>query len=127
MTSTRDELRMSVFTEQRGGWPGAIWSSDLRTLQRLRDGLHNLGPSQEQGDDACRWYPGYFTTVLHAVRVSPRPSLMFRNLPIRFAVCGAPAVVLVIAEGRERCLACGARLRAAAIERGGDNAPDTCG
>lgn len=101
--------------------PSQFRPVDIETLERLLARLQAWEPpprSPRDGDGGrdesggiIRWYPGYFTASLHAVEPSSAPPLLFRGLQIRWAVCGAPATVFEVPEGKDRCEACGAILR----------------
>lgn len=96
--------------------PGEFRPVDLETLERLLAGLQAWEPpprsprdsetSKDEPSGTIHWYPGYFTALLHAVELSAGPPLLFRGLRIRWAVCSAPATVIEVPEGKERCEAC---------------------
>lgn len=114
-----------VLAPEKGGDqlpdPGEFRPVDLETLQRLLAGLQAWEPPPQSPQDDDRgqdgpietihWYPGYFTASLHAVELSSAPPLLFRGLRIRWAVCSAPATVIDVPEGKDRCEACKAILR----------------
>lgn len=114
-----------VLAPERGGEqppdPGQFRPVDLETLERLLAGLQAWEPpprsprdgdrGQDEPGGTIHWYPGYFTASLHAVELSSAPPLVFRGLRIRWAVCSAPATVIQVPEGKDRCEACQAILR----------------
>lgn len=110
--------------EKEGDQPrhlGDFRPVDPETLERLLAALQAWEPpprsprdddrGQDEPGGTIHWYPGYFTASLHAVEPSSAPPLLFRGLRIRWAVCSAPATVIEVPEGKDRCEACQAILR----------------